>query len=142
MSFLNSLRALFEGKPAAQQRPAPPPSDPEPEDAQVPELSVEELMAALAGPIPPLILDVREPWEWSQAHIPATESRDVLHIPMNSLPGRLGELPPGREIAVMCAHGNRSYGVTHYLVEQGRTARNLTGGITRWAMAGGETAHG
>ena len=30
----------------------------------------------------------------------------------------------------------------HYLIEQGRTARNLTGGITRWAMAGGETARG
>jgi rhodanese-related sulfurtransferase len=140
MSFLNSVRALFGGKPAAQERPAPPPPEPEPEEDQAPELSVEKLMAALAGPRPPLILDVREPWEWSRVHIPATESREVLHIPMNSLPGRLGELPPDREIAVMCAHGNRSYGVTHYLIEQGRTARNLTGGIARWAAAGGDTA--
>jgi rhodanese-related sulfurtransferase len=61
---------------------------------------------------------------------------------MNSLPGRLDEVPADREIAVMCAHGNRSYGVTHYLIEQGRTARNLAGGITRWAVAGGDTARG
>lgn len=141
MYFLNSLRALFGGKPAAAERPAPPP-EPEPDDIPVPEMSVEDLKAALAGPRPPLILDVREAWEWNQVHIPPAAGRDVLHIPMNSLPDRLDELPAGREIAVMCAHGNRSYGVTHYLIEQGRAARNLSGGITRWATAGGETARG
>jgi rhodanese-related sulfurtransferase len=142
MSFFNSLRALFGGKPAAPGRPTPPPAEPEPDEIRVPEMSVEELKAALAGPRPPLILDVREPWEWSQVHIPAAAGRDVLHIPMNSLPGRLDEVPADREIAVMCAHGNRSYGVTHYLIEQRRTARNLAGGITRWAVAGGDTARG
>ncbi len=32
----------------------------------------------------------------------------ALHIPMNSLPDRLDDLPKDRPIVVMCAHGNRS----------------------------------
>lgn len=142
MPLFDSLRSLFSGKPAAPPRPAPPPAAEEDDAVTVPELDVEALKAALAGPQPPLILDVRETWEWNQAHIPASETRAVLHIPMNSLPDRLDELPAGREIAVLCAHGNRSWGVTHYLREQGRAAHNITGGIARWAASGGDIARG
>ena len=61
---------------------------------------------------------------------------------LRTRPDRLDNLPKDRPIVVMCAHGNRSYGVTAYLNEQGFDAHNLTGGITRWRMQGGDTEVG
>jgi rhodanese-related sulfurtransferase len=74
-----------------------------------------------------LLLDVRENYERAQGYIP-----DSMHIPMNSIPSRLQELDPEREIIVYCAHGNRSYGVTGWLMQQGYKARSLKGGIVDW----------
>jgi rhodanese-related sulfurtransferase len=108
--------------------------EPEPD---VPEMDTAYLEAALAVEPAPLVLDIREPFEWRQVRMPG-----ALHIPMNSLPDRLDDLPKDRPIVVMCAHGNRSYAVTAYLNEQGFDAHNLTGGITRWRMQGGDTEVG
>lgn len=105
---------------------------PEPENAPVPELEPAQVQKALAGALPPLLLDVREGYEWREVRIPA-----ALHIPMNSVPDRLDELPRSRAIVVVCAHGSRSYGVAHYLREQGFDAASLQGGITRWRIEGG-----
>ena len=128
MSWLAKIKQMLGTEPAQPRAPlTPPPPDPEPEEIAVPEMAVAELRAALAGPTPPLILDVREQYEWNQVHI-----ADALHIPMNQVPGRLAELPADRPIAVLCAHGSRSFGVTHFLREQGFDARNVTGGITQW----------
>lgn len=140
--MFDSIRKFFGGRPApAPSRPLPPPP-PEADEVEVtvPEMSVAALRQALEGETRPLILDVREEYEWRQVHLPTDQGMEVLHIPMNSVPERLGELPRGRTVAVMCAHGNRSYGVTHYLREQGFDAHNLSGGITRWTQAGGPVA--
>src|SRR5678816_4647734 len=51
------------------------------------EISVEELKARRDQGENPVVLDVREDWELQLARIP-----DVLHVPMNQVPGRLGEL--------------------------------------------------
>lgn len=56
---------------------------------------------------------------------------------MNQIPDRLADLPKTGQIAVLCAHGNRSYGVAHYLIEHGFDAVNIGGGITRWHIHGG-----
>jgi rhodanese-related sulfurtransferase len=130
MSIFDRLKQLFT-KPGPTSKPLPPlPPEPDPEEIKVPELTATELRTALATGRPPLVLDVREQYEWNQVHLP-----DALHIPMNRVPDRLSELPGDRTIVVMCAHGSRSYGVAHYLREQGFDAYNLTGGIT--AMVGG-----
>ncbi len=125
MGLFDKVKQLLGGQPQPV-RPAPTMA-PEPEEIPVPELTVAELRAALAGAAPPLILDVREQYEWNQVHIDA-----ALHIPMNNVPARLADLPQDRPIAVLCAHGSRSYGVAHYLREQGFDAWNVTGGITQW----------
>lgn len=130
-NLLSRLRARIWGKPQAPSRPLPPP-EPEPEEITVPEVTVADLQAALMGEQPPLLLDVREPWEWRQVHM-AT----ALHIPMNDVPDRLPELPVTQAIVVICAHGSRSYGVAGYLIEQGYRASSLAGGITQWAHEGG-----
>ncbi len=76
-----------------------------------------------------MLLDVREPWELKIAAI-----EGALHIPMQDVPDRLGELNANAAIIVMCHHGNRSRVVALHL-EQNGYARvfNLAGGIDAWA---------
>ena len=138
MNLWRSVTRLFTPQPA---RPVHPPPDfvmePDPEEIAVPEISAATLRTALAGDAPPLLLDIRESYEWRQVRIPAAH-----HIPMNEVPQRLDELAAAAEIVVICAHGSRSYGVAAYLIEQGLPATSLTGGITRWASEGGAVEMG
>lgn len=76
-----------------------------------------------------VILDVREPYELDLAHI-----EGALHIPMQTIPNRLAELPREAPLAVMCHHGARSMAVVNYLRKAGfANAFNITGGIDAWA---------
>ncbi|MDQ1715230.1 MAG: hypothetical protein QOC60_1175 [Frankiaceae bacterium] len=77
------------------------------------------------------IVDVREPDEWAEGHVAGS-----LHIPMQAMPERLGELPRDRQVTVLCAVGGRSAHVTAWLLAQGYDAVNVTGGIQAWAAAG------
>jgi rhodanese-related sulfurtransferase len=115
-----------------ESRPVRPPIMAEEPEPEAPELSAAELQLLLQSETPPLILDVREPYEWRQVHL-----ADAVHIPMDQVPDRLRELPQAQEIVVLCAHGSRSYGVAAFLLERGYRASNLAGGISRWAAAGG-----
>jgi len=77
----------------------------------------------------PLLLDVREPWEFAQARIEGS-----IHIPMHQIPSRHGELDKNAEIVVICHHGMRSAQVTHYLDQLGfAQVYNLSGGIDAWS---------
>lgn len=137
MSLWTKMRQWLGG----QADPLPTPSatprfedEPEPD---VLEVTAEDLMAALAGNNPPLVLDVREDYEWRQVRMPG-----ALHIPMNDVPARLDELAATRPLVVVCAHGSRSYSVAAWLGERGVAASSLAGGITRWAQVGGAIAQG
>jgi rhodanese-related sulfurtransferase len=93
------------------------------------EISVEELKARRDRGEKPLVIDVREAWELQLASIP-----DVVHVPMNELPGRLSEFAPDTETIVMCHAGGRSMRVAHFLTNQGFTnVANLSGGISAWS---------
>ena len=87
--------------------------------------------------LPPLVLDVREPWELQTASIKAPqglESLEMLAIPMNSIPGRIGELDKTRPIACLCHHGMRSQNVAAFLTQHGfESVANITGGISAWS---------
>ena len=137
--MFNRLRNWFgstKQKSAPPPRPLPPP-EPEPEELVVPEVTVATLQEVLEQNVPPLLLDIREPWEWRQVHMPT-----ALHIPMNDVPAQLTALPQERTIVVICAHGSRSYGVAGYLIEQGYRASSLRGGITEWVRNGGDYRQG
>jgi rhodanese-related sulfurtransferase len=54
----------------------------------------------------------------------------------------LGELEPNQDIGVYCAHGNRSYGVSGWLIQQGYNARSLKGGIVDWQHQRGPVESG
>ena len=76
----------------------------------------------------PLLLDVREPYEWAIARLPGARL-----VPLNRLPDALDTLNRSEEIVVYCHHGLRSAAAVEWLREEGfGLARNLAGGIDRW----------
>ena len=95
-------------------------------------VTAPELAAKLADPAQeqPLLLDVRENWEFETCHIAGS-----TQIPMHLIPLRAGELPDEREIVCICHHGARSMQVASFLERNGfENVTNLTGGIHAWAM--------
>jgi rhodanese-related sulfurtransferase len=80
-----------------------------------------------------LVLDVREPWELQTASV-KPEGFELVAIPMNEIPARLGELDAGRPVACLCHHGTRSQRVASYLAQHGFGAVvNIAGGIEAWS---------
>ncbi|GAB3379796.1 MULTISPECIES: rhodanese-like domain-containing protein [Massilia] len=95
-------------------------------------VTAPELAARLADPAQeqPLLLDVRENWEFETCHIAGS-----TQIPMHLIPLRAGELPDEREIVCICHHGARSMQVASFLERNGfENVTNLTGGIHAWAV--------
>ena len=81
-----------------------------------------------------LVLDVREANELRAAAV-KPEGFELQHIPMNEIPGRLGQLDPGRAVAVLCHHGTRSMRVAMFLQANGfDTVANIAGGIEAWSQ--------
>lgn len=93
-------------------------------------MSPRELHSLLHGESGPVVLDVREPEEIAIARFPG-----ALEIPMGEIPARLGEIPRGADVVVLCHHGMRSAQVAGFLARQGfdRLA-NLSGGIDAWSL--------
>ncbi len=93
------------------------------------EIDPAEVAGRLAASPPPLLLDVREQWEWDVAHLEGS-----LHIPLGQLPGRLQEVDTRREIVTLCHHGMRSLHARDLLLGAGFSrVRSLAGGIDAWA---------
>lgn len=76
-------------------------------------------------------LDVRTPEEWNEYHI----SNTTL-IPLEELPSRLGELPGGQPILVVCRSGNRSQPGRDILLQAGFEATSMDGGLKAWRERG------
>jgi rhodanese-related sulfurtransferase len=80
-----------------------------------------------------VVLDVREPGEVQAASV-RPQGFELLHIPMNAIPGRLAQLDPERPVACLCHHGGRSQRVAMFLAAQGfQHVANISGGIDAWA---------
>jgi rhodanese-related sulfurtransferase len=94
------------------------------------EISVDQLKTLLASDHPPLLLDVREPWEFATASIEGSTL-----IPMGEIPARAHqELNDEDNILVLCHHGARSLSVTSWLRQQGfDKAQSIAGGIDHWS---------
>ena len=78
-----------------------------------------------------VLLDVREQDEWDAGHAPG-----AVHVPLSEFVERLPEVPADRAVAVVCRSGHRSESATAFLVAQGRSARNVEGGMLTWAALG------
>jgi adenylyltransferase/sulfurtransferase len=98
----------------------------------VAEIAPGELARALGSAQRPLLLDVREPWEFEVAHIAGSSL-----VPLGELPARLGELRPGSGgVVTVCHHGMRSATAAALLRRAGFAGvRSLAGGVDAWAEA-------
>lgn len=79
-----------------------------------------------------LMLDVREPFEWAEYHMPG-----AVLIPLGELPNRLSEVLRDRPIVVVCRSGNRSQAGRDILLRAGFAAvTSMDGGMRAWRNAG------
>ena len=95
-------------------------------------LSAPELAQWLADAArpQPVLLDVREPWEYQTCHIDGATA-----MPMRTVPARLAELDPDLPVVCICHHGARSMQVAGFLEKNGfADVSNLTGGVHAWAL--------
>jgi rhodanese-related sulfurtransferase len=77
----------------------------------------------------PVMIDVREPWEWDLAKIDG-----ATNVPMNQIPNRIQEIDSTHPTVVICHHGVRSLQVVAYLQRMGfDNLHNLQGGIDAWS---------
>jgi rhodanese-related sulfurtransferase len=102
----------------------------------LPQWTVRELRQALEQKRDLLVLDVRQPAEWSAGHIPQAH-----HMTGAELVKRVDELPKDRPIASICGSGYRSSVAASVLKARGhREVYNVLGGMTGWEAEGFQTA--
>jgi hydroxyacylglutathione hydrolase len=94
-------------------------------------VSAPMIATELAAADPPLVLDIRNPREWSAKHIDGS-----VNIPLNHLQERIAEIPRDRRIAVHCAGGYRSSIAVSILHQYGITRlMEMAGGLAAWDAA-------
>jgi rhodanese-related sulfurtransferase len=93
------------------------------------ESDVDTFATAHAGGA--FVLDVREPREYLDGHVPG-----ALLVPLAQLLSRLSELPKGETVFVICASGNRSKTATSWLNDRGFEATSVAGGTSGWVSSG------
>lgn len=77
------------------------------------------------------VLDVREPYEWNEGHIP-----NATLIPLGTLPNQLASVPKDKPIVVICRSGNRSQSGRDILLKAGFTnVTSVNGGMLAWESA-------
>ena len=101
--------------------------------ATLPQMSIPELAAAVAGDGKVNVLDVRADGEWGGGHIAG-----AIHVHGGLLEDRLDEVPRnGRPLAVICGSGYRSTVAASVLKRAGfEDVRNVPGGMRAWRSAG------
>ena len=78
---------------------------------------------------PPLLLDVRDGWEFEICRIEGS-----THMPMSGIAESYSSLDPEQETIVICHHGMRSLQVAEFLSNAGfKQVFNLSGGIDAWS---------
>lgn len=75
-----------------------------------------------------MLIDVREPYEYSRGHI-----RGAVNIPLSQLAARIGEIPPERKLFVYCQSGMRSRQAARMFSKRGyNEIVNLSSGLLSW----------
>jgi hydroxyacylglutathione hydrolase len=80
----------------------------------------------------PVVIDVREPWEFQQGHIPG-----AILMPLGSLSSQVDQLDHQHPVAVVCATGNRSVSAAALLGQKKfEKIYNVLGGTMAWMQQG------
>ncbi|HEV7722514.1 MAG TPA: rhodanese-like domain-containing protein [Iamia sp.] len=101
----------------------------------VPEVDIETFAALQARGV--TVIDVREPHEYVEAHVPG-----ATLIPLGEVPDRAAEVPEGETVYLVCAVGGRSGRAAEYLLGEGKDVVNVAGGTKGWIKAGNPTVAG
>jgi hydroxyacylglutathione hydrolase len=102
----------------------------------VEDVTPSELNGMLSNGNGLVVVDVREPWEYMQGHVPGSKL-----IPLGQLAMRADELDPGQPVALICQSGSRSQSAAAVLGQK-KFAKiyNVLGGMTDWQNAGFPTS--
>lgn len=77
------------------------------------------------------VIDVREPAEYAEGHVPGAQL-----VPLSQLPLHLSELPRDERVYLICAAGKRSLAAVELLTPAGVDAVSVTTGTTGWKNVG------
>lgn len=92
------------------------------------DISAADLHAQMTQGGKPRVIDVREPWEYEEGHIPGCTLK-----PLGQIQDWHKELNKNDELVLVCRSGSRSAGAYEYLEKQGFTKlKNLSGGMINW----------
>jgi sulfur-carrier protein adenylyltransferase/sulfurtransferase len=131
--------AESQGPAAVPGEPPPPgPAAGGPASDPIPTLTPTDLQNALTGGAPPVLVDVREDWEWA---VSSLADQGAIHLPLKVLERRLEdegdglpELPRDRDLVLYCRSGARSDRGARLLRAAGfPRVQNLEGGMEGWA---------
>lgn len=94
------------------------------------EIDVDRLVVVMADGA--RVIDVREPDEYAEAHVPGVEL-----IPLGTLPDAIGRLAGSDEpLYIICRSGARSQRAADFLESHGIEAVSVAGGTMAWVQRG------
>lgn len=93
------------------------------------EVTIDQLEQAIAQGA--YVMDVREDWEFESGHVPQAH-----HVPLNSIPENLSQIPKDQQVWIICQSGGRSMTAANYLEAQGFDVVSVAGGTGGWIAAG------
>jgi rhodanese-related sulfurtransferase len=99
------------------------------EAGEAPEVSREEAQKLIEDGAQ--LVDVRADHEWEVGRIAG-----AIHLPLDELAQRAGEIDKERPVVLYCRGGNRSSMATAALLDAGYDAAKLSEGIVGWDEAG------
>ncbi|MET1249022.1 rhodanese-like domain-containing protein [Sporolactobacillus sp. STCC-11] len=91
------------------------------------ERTPEEVERLLRNHIPVSIIDVREPFEFADGHIPG-----AVNLSVNEIQNRIGEINNDQEHIMVCHSGSRSGVACAILSASGYKVKNMAGGMMNW----------
>lgn len=103
------------------------------QQAEIPEMTVQELQQALKSNQNVLLLDVRNPNEYEIARIPGSVLVPLPDIENGKGIDQVKELLNGHRLIVHCKMGGRSATALSLLKQAGIDGTNVKGGITAWS---------
>lgn len=78
-----------------------------------------------------IVLDVREPNEFAEGHIPAAQNKPLSVLQQNDF----SELSKEEQYIIICRSGNRSQTASEILVNEGYDVINVSAGMSSWTGA-------
>ena len=97
-------------------------------------ITPSQLFSLINQGTPVKLIDVRNPDEYAQAHVP-----QALNVPMDQLEARLKDLGNGEAVVLLCQSGNRAKLCQDLLQGKCEQAKVLEGGTVGWIKAGYDT---